>query len=121
MSDPALERLDLAYHDLDPERGLFDSLRRRGLAPTVLSAEQIQRARTTAPTTTRAHLRGQVVTTAQEHGVDHAVDWTTMRLTRPGAMPVQILDPFTTTSADVEALIAEIRAQGATADPPPFA
>ncbi|PMC75331.1 Pup--protein ligase [Brachybacterium sp. UMB0905] len=121
MSDPALERLDLAYHDLDPERGLFDSLRRRGLAPTVLSAEQIQRARTTAPTTTRAHLRGQVVTAAQEHDVDHAVDWTTMRLTRPGAMPVQILDPFTTTSADVEALIAEIRAQGATADPPPFA
>lgn len=121
MSDPALERLDLAYHDLDPERGLFDALRRRGLAPTVLHAEQIQRARTTAPTTTRAHLRGQVVTAAQEHGVDHAVDWTTMRLTRPGAMPVQILDPFTTTSADVEALIAEIRAQGATADPPPFA
>ena len=118
LADPAIERLDLAYHDIDPERGVFAALARRGLAPSILSQERIERARTVAPTTTRAHLRGQVVTAAQDNGVDHVVDWTTLRLTRPGAMPVQLLDPFTTESAEVEALLAEIRAAGAATEPP---
>ncbi|WP_394216347.1 Pup--protein ligase [Brachybacterium vulturis] len=123
LEDPAIERLDLAYHDIDPSQGVFPALQRRGLAPQVLDEGRIERARTTAPTTTRAHLRGQVVTAAQEHGVDHVVDWTTLRLTRPGAMPIQVLDPFTTALPAVDALLAEIRAQGtaAPADPMPFA
>src|SRR5699024_6164215 len=75
---------------------VFHALQRRGLAPQVLDEARIEAARSTAPTSTRAHLRGQVVTAAQEHGVDHVVDWTTLRLTRPGAMPVQVLDPFAT-------------------------
>src|SRR5699024_5148969 len=69
LADPALERLDLAYHDIDPAEGVFHALQRRGLAPQVLPEERIEAARSTAPTTTRAHLRGQVVTAAQEHGV----------------------------------------------------
>jgi proteasome accessory factor A len=122
LGDPAIERLDLAYHDIDPAHGIFPALQRRGLAPQVLDEARIEAARTTAPTTTRAHLRGKVVTTAQEHGVDHVVDWTTLRLTRPGAMPVQVLDPFTTELPAVDAMLDEIRAQGTSAAaPPPFA
>jgi proteasome accessory factor A len=119
LEDPAIERLDLAYHDIDPARGVFYALQRRGLAPTVLPEERLERSRTQAPTTTRAHLRGQVVTAAQEHGVDHVVDWTTLRLTRQGAMPVQVLDPFATEHPAVEALLEEIRAQGGSSAVPP--
>ncbi|MFL0456424.1 Pup--protein ligase [Brachybacterium paraconglomeratum] len=118
LEDPAIERLDLAYHDIDPARGVFFALQRRGLAPAILPEERIERARTVAPTTTRAHLRGQVVTAAQEHGVDHVVDWTTLRLTRRGAMPVQVMDPFATELPAVDALLAEIREQDAPAEPP---
>jgi len=118
LEDPAIERLDLAYHDIEPARGVFFALQRRGLAPAILPEERIERARTVAPTTTRAHLRGQVVTAAQEHGVDHVVDWTTLRLTRRGAMPVQVLDPFATELPAVDALLAEIREQDAPAEPP---
>jgi len=123
LGDPAIERLDLAYHDIDPTQSVFAALQRRGLAPQVLDEQRIERARTTAPTTTRAHLRGQVVTAAQEHGVDDVVDWTTLRLTRPGAMPVQVLDPFATELPAVDALLEEIRASaaGAPESPPPFA
>ena len=123
LADPAIERLDLAYHDIDPAHGVFHALQRRGLAPASLTEEQIETARTTAPMTTRAHLRGQVVAAAQENGVDHVVDWTTMRLTRPGARPVQVLDPFATELPAVEELLEEIRAQGsgAISDPAPFA
>ncbi|MCT1907999.1 Pup--protein ligase [Brachybacterium paraconglomeratum] len=118
LEDPAIERLDLAYHDIDPARGVFFALQRRGLAPAILPEERIERARTIAPTSTRAHLRGQVVTAAQEHGVDHVVDWTTLRLTRRGAMPVQVMDPFATELPAVDALLAEIREQDAPAEPP---
>src|SRR5699024_7806907 len=82
LDDPAVQRLELAYHDIDPAHSIFQTLQRRGLAPQVLTEERIEAARTVAPATTRAHLRGQVVTAAQEHGVDHVVDWTTLRLTR---------------------------------------
>lgn len=109
VADPVIERLDLAYHDIDPRHSVFQALQRRGLAPRILDEERIDRARHQAPKTTRAHLRGQVITAAQEAGVDHVADWTTMRLTRPGAMPVQVLDPFQTSSPDVDSLLAEIR------------
>ena len=89
--------------------------------PTVLPEERIERARTQAPTTTRAHLRGRVVAAAKEHGVDHVVDWTTLRLTRQGAMPVQVMDPFATEHPAVDALLEEIRAHGAAAADPPLA
>jgi proteasome accessory factor A len=52
--------------------------------------------------------------------VDHVVDWTTLRLTRQGAMPVQVLDPFATEHPAVDALLAEIRAEGRPGvEPPP--
>lgn len=123
LGDPAIERLDLAYHDIDPAQGVFYALQRRGLAPATVSEQRIETARTTAPTTTRAHLRGQVVTTATQHGVDHVVDWTTMRLTRPGSMPVQVLDPFATELPAVDELLAQIRelGSGPSSDPAPFA
>ncbi|SLM88988.1 Pup--protein ligase [Brachybacterium nesterenkovii] len=113
LDSPQIQRLEMAYHDIDRGAGLFFALQRRGQAPSILPEERIEAARTTAPTTTRAHLRGQVVTAAQEAGVDHVVDWTTLRLSRQGAMPVQILDPFETENAAVERLLAEIRAAGA--------
>ncbi|MCU6181487.1 proteasome accessory factor PafA2 family protein, partial [Enterobacter roggenkampii] len=74
LADPAIERLDLAYHDIGPDGSLHASLQERGRAPRILEADRIEQARATAPTTTRARLRGQVVRTAQEHGVDHVVD-----------------------------------------------
>ncbi|MDO5661364.1 MAG: Pup--protein ligase [Brachybacterium sp.] len=108
LDDPRIQRLEYALHDIDPQRGVFRTLQRRGAAPRILPEERIERARTTAPTTTRAHLRGQVVRAARAHGVDHVVDWTTMRLVRQGAMPVQVMDPFATESEAVTALLAEI-------------
>ncbi len=114
LASPLIERLDLAYHDIDQSQSIFSSLQRKRLAPSVLPEERIQKARTTAPTTTRAHLRGRVVTAAQQCGVDHVVDWTTMRLTRAGSMPVQVLDPFATSSEEVDALIETIHEIGGT-------
>jgi proteasome accessory factor A len=119
LGEPRIERLDLAYHDIDPEKGLAASLRRRGQAPAVLSDAAVAAARDTAPTSTRAHLRGRFVTAAEEAHVDHVADWTTMRLVRQGAMPVSVMDPFQTESDQVDALITQIRALGSADAAPP--
>jgi proteasome accessory factor A len=113
LGDPRIERLDLAYHDIDPGQGLHPRLQQRGQAPAVLTEEQVERARTTAPSSTRAHLRGRFVTAAQDAGVDHVADWTTMRLVRQGSMPVSVMDPFATESEQVDALIDQVRSLGA--------
>jgi proteasome accessory factor A len=113
LADPQIERLELAYHDLDPRGGLFPALQRKGLAPHVLPDARVQEAVTTAPTTTRAHLRGRFVTEAVRAGVDHVADWTTLRLVRQGALPVAIMDPFVTESAEVDALIDQVHRLGA--------
>jgi proteasome accessory factor A len=113
LGSVAIERLDLAYHDIDPRSGLFFALQRRDGAPSVLGEDRIEKARTVAPTTTRAHLRGRFVTAAQEAGVDHVADWTTLRIIQQGSLPVTLMDPFATESAEVDSLIGRLRPTGA--------
>ena len=118
LDSPEIQRLEFAYHDIDPERGVFFALQRRGLAPSILSDEQIERARTTAPSTTRAHLRSQVLTAARAAGVDVSVDWTTVRLNRPGSKPITLLDPFETENSEVSALLDSLNATAAEGEAP---
>ncbi|HWL52258.1 MAG TPA: depupylase/deamidase Dop [Chthoniobacteraceae bacterium] len=60
-SDPWLTSLDLEYHNIDPEHGLYHELVRQGSVRRVVSGEQIAEAITTPPATTRAAFRGGVV------------------------------------------------------------
>ncbi|WP_058234041.1 Pup--protein ligase [Devriesea agamarum] len=108
LDDAEIHRLELAYHDISAADGIFDRLRKRGLAPSVISQNRVQEAMQTAPGSTRAHLRGRFVTEALARGVDHVADWTTLRLNHPGARPVTLLDPFQTESKDVDRLVDEI-------------
>src|SRR5690606_7314827 len=59
LDDPRVRQLDLAWHDVHPERGLFNLLSRRGQAAQVVTPEQVRTALHTAPQTTRARLRGE--------------------------------------------------------------
>ena len=117
LDDPQIQRLEFAYHDIDRTKGVFWALQRRGLAPQILSDERIEQARTQAPATTRAHLRGRVLHAARDAGTDVAVDWTSVRLNAPGQRPIAMLDPFQTESAEIDALIDDIRGRSDAADP----
>ncbi len=57
-TDPWLVSLDLAYHHLDPERGLFRGLEADGTAIGVSAPEAVERAVREAPADTRAAVRG---------------------------------------------------------------
>ena len=110
LADVRVSRLILAYHDISPVDGLAEKLRDRGLMARVASHEEIAAARTTPPQTTRAKLRGDFVAAAQEHRRDHTVDWVHLKLNDASQHTVLCKDPFASTDARVDALIAAIGA-----------
>lgn len=59
--DPRLPGLDLEYHNIDPERGLFLSLEAEGEIRRFVSEEAIQHAMDMPPLDTRAGVRGLIV------------------------------------------------------------
>ncbi|MBN4054428.1 proteasome accessory factor PafA2 family protein [Nitrospira defluvii] len=59
--DPRLASLDLSYHNIDPERGLFLCLESEGKIHRFISDAVIQEAMDTPPPNTRAGIRGLLV------------------------------------------------------------
>ncbi len=109
LGDPRLARLELAFHDVSPERGLYHRLVAQGLVRTVVEDEAIERARTVAPQTTRARLRGAFVEAAAASGQDYTVDWVHLKLT--GASKTVLLkDPFRSEDSRVDTLLESLGA-----------
>src|SRR5712672_3595585 len=94
LSDPKIAQLDLAYHDIKRGRGVFDLLQRKGLAARITTDEDIEAAVNTPPQTTRAKLRGEFISAAQEAGRDFTVDWVHLKLNDQAQRTVLCKDPF---------------------------
>jgi len=60
-NDPWLKSLDLEYHNIDPERGLFLGLEAEGRTTRLCGESEIQRAMEFGPENTRGGLRGACV------------------------------------------------------------
>lgn len=58
LSSPRIAQLDLAYHDINRRRGLFYLLERNNEIDSIVSEQDIDRAESVPPQTTRAKLRG---------------------------------------------------------------
>lgn len=108
LEDPRLAQLDLAYHDINPERGVFLLMERKGLVERIVDETAVERAKTQPPQTTRAKLRGDFVAAALRTGSDHTVDWTQIKISDHGLRSVQLKDPFAATDARVDRLIASM-------------
>jgi proteasome accessory factor A len=72
--DPWLKSLDLEYHNLDPDRGLYRGLQQEGAVYSLLSEKEIARAVESPPEGTRAQIRGQAV--AQDAENIKSIHWT---------------------------------------------
>lgn len=59
--DPYMQSLDLAYHDVDPEQGLYYGLVEAGEMRRLVTDKRIEAAMNCAPADTRAYLRGLFV------------------------------------------------------------
>ncbi len=108
MSSPRLAQLDLAYHDINPARGLFRTMEARGLVATVASDEAVLAARTVPPQSTRAKLRGDFIAAAMRTRTEHTVDWTQLKISDHGNRSVMLKDPFASVDARVDRLIASM-------------
>ena len=106
LDHPRIAQLDLAYHDIRPDRGVFRTMEARGLVDTVVDADAIDRAQTVPPQTTRAKLRGDFIAAAMRTGTEHTVDWTQLKISDHGNRSVVIKDPFAAVDARVDRLIA---------------
>jgi proteasome accessory factor A len=105
LSSPEAQMIDLQYHDINPERGLFFPLENSGLMRTFVSKEEIDRATASAPSTTRAHLRGRFITAAKQKQRDYTVDWVHLKLNDQSQRTVVCNDPFQYQDERVDQLI----------------
>ena len=110
LNHPRVAQLDLAYHDVDPRRGLFGVLAARGLAARVVSDERIEEAKDLPPQTTRAKLRGDFIRAAKEHRRDYTVDWVHLKLNDQAQRTVLCKNPFLAEDPRVSRLIEGMEA-----------
>ena len=108
---PKLAQIDLTYHDINPQRGLFYVLERKGLAARWIEDAAIEHAVDNPPVTTRAAVRGEFLTAVRERGLAHNVDWVHLKVNRPEPRTVELQDPFANTDDAAADLISWVRAQ----------
>ena len=106
LEDPRVRLLDLQYHDIGADRGLYHLLARRGEVETLLGEESVERARQHPPQTTRARLRGDFVRRANLRGQEYQVDWAYVRTLGPDSETILCPDPFIAHDERVERLAA---------------
>lgn len=108
LSSARIAQIDLAYHDINRRRGLFYLLERNNAVESLVSDDAIRIAQDSAPQTTRAKLRGDFISRAQERGRDYTVDWVHLKLNDQGQRTLLLKDPFQHTDDRVERLIASL-------------
>lgn len=105
LDHPRLAHLDLAYHDISRQRGVFAILQNRGRIARVVTEPEVLEAKVVPPQTTRAKLRGEFIRAAQEHRRDFTVDWVHLKLNDQAQRTVLCKDPFLAEDPRVERLI----------------
>ena len=108
LSSARLAFLDLAYHDVSSERGLYHLLQRAGRMERVVTEDAVNRAMSEPPVTTRARLRGQFIKAAKARKRDFTVDWVHLKLNDQAQRTVLCKDPFKAVDERVDKLIASL-------------
>ena len=106
LGSPRIAQIDLAYHDITRNRGLFYLLERRGMVNRISKDLEVFEAKSIPPQNTRAKLRGDFIKSAQENHRDYTVDWVHLKLNDQAQRTVLCKDPFTAVDERVERLIA---------------
>jgi proteasome accessory factor A len=108
LNHPRVSLLDLQYHDVNRDRGLFYKMQRRGMVERTCDDAEINEAIDTPPQTTRARLRGEFIRRAKERKRDYTVDWVHLKLNDQAQRTVLCKDPFRSHDERVEKLIASL-------------
>lgn len=105
---PRLAMLDLSYHDVNRNRGIFYLMQAKGMVERVVTEEKIARAVIEPPQTTRARLRGNFIKAAKAKKRDFTVDWVHLKLNDQAQRTVLCKDPFKAYDDRVDKLIESL-------------
>lgn len=108
LTHPRVALVDLQYHDVNRDRGLFYNMQRRGMVERTATDTEISEAVEQPPQTTRARLRGEFIRRAKERKRDYTVDWVHLKLNDQAQRTVLCKDPFKAHDERVEKLIASL-------------
>ncbi len=108
LTHPKIALIDLQYHDVSKERGLFYRLQDRGMVERICTDDEISNAIENPPQTTRARLRGEFIRKAKQRRRDFTVDWVHLKLNDQAQRTVLCKDPFRSHDDRVEKLIASL-------------
>ncbi len=108
LSSPRVAQLDLAYHDVNRNRGLYYLMENKHMVERASNDLLIFEAKNLPPQTTRARLRGEFIAKAQEKRRDFTVDWVHLKLNDQAQRTVLCKDPFRAVDDRVEKLIASM-------------
>ncbi len=108
LGHPKVALLDLQYHDVSRDRGLYYRIEARDKAERISDDASINEAMSQPPSTTRARLRGEFIRRAKERRRDFTVDWVHLKLNDQAQRTVLLKDPFRSHDERVEKLIASL-------------
>jgi len=103
--DPKVSLLDLQYHDIRPDKGVYYRMIANDHVDRITDDETIEQAKHIPPQTTRARLRGEFIRQANLKGKDYRVDWVYLKLNDPERETILCKDPFQSHDERVERLI----------------
>ena len=104
MNDNLL-MLDLQYHDIRAEKGLYYILERNDMVDRVLTDQQIQDAIENPPQDTRAKIRGEFIKLAKEKKIHYNLDWSYIRVGNLLDVRIMCENPFQTENRRVSDLM----------------
>ncbi|MFI5303887.1 MAG: Pup--protein ligase [Nitrospiria bacterium] len=104
--DSRVALIDLQYHDIKRDRGLYHLLDKQGFIKRLSTELAIDQAMNIPPQTTRAKVRGDFIKFAKEKNRSYTVDWTYLKLNGYWEETILCMDPFSPINRRVSELIA---------------
>jgi len=89
-----LQKLDLQYHNISPEDGLYCQLEKEGKVDRIVTDEEVNQALSEPPETTRAKFRGRFVRLANDRKILCGVNWAYIQLYEPFQKLFLSIDPL---------------------------
>src|SRR5512136_1605257 len=106
FDDQRISMLDLQYHDIRRDRGLYYMLCRADKVDRLFDDETVERAMTVPPQTTRAKVRSDFINFASEQNKSYDVGWSYLKLNDRYQRTILCKDPFKPTDPRVDEMIS---------------
>ncbi len=107
-TDPKLAMIDLQYHDVRQDKGLYNRLAARGQVERVVTESEIQHARTNPPEDTRAYFRGRCLDRFRGDIVAAGWDSLIFDVGHEALQRIPMMEPGRGTKAHVGDLLDEV-------------